>query len=224
MVWHGRHLLVSALRKVLWEADQADEVLGIADVQVAAIVAVHGASVPWGRLRADGVTVVPARRLPDLLQALPADPWARAGGLAGRPSPAAVPRRRLTACQFGARSDCCLRLHRGGCWVRLTAFDHTTGTVLTRCSARRATISLSGVAGSSVITLVGIMSRTRLYVGSFLGSTPKCHEIACVACAVGPMVTLVVLSSLEDSWRRRQTRPQRCERRHARQDVMVTEE
>jgi hypothetical protein len=34
MVWHGRHLLVSALRKVVWP-DQADEVLGIADVQVA---------------------------------------------------------------------------------------------------------------------------------------------------------------------------------------------
>jgi hypothetical protein len=72
MVWHGRHLLISALRTTLWEADQADEVLGIADLQVAAIVAVHGASVPWGELRADGVTVVPARRLPDLLQGLPA--------------------------------------------------------------------------------------------------------------------------------------------------------
>jgi hypothetical protein len=72
MVWHGRHLLVSALRKVLWEADQADEVLGIADITVAAVVAVHGASVPWGCLQADGVTIVPARRVPDLLQALPA--------------------------------------------------------------------------------------------------------------------------------------------------------
>jgi hypothetical protein len=71
MVWHGRHLLVSALRRVLWEADQADAILGIADVQVAAVVAVHGASVPWGLLQADGVTVVPARRVPDLLQALP---------------------------------------------------------------------------------------------------------------------------------------------------------
>jgi hypothetical protein len=71
MVWHGRHLLVSALRKVLWQADQADEALGIADLQVAAIVAVHGTSVPWGRLQADGVTIVPARRVPDLLQALP---------------------------------------------------------------------------------------------------------------------------------------------------------
>jgi Nuclease-related domain len=71
MVWHGRQLLVSALRRVLWAADQADEVLGVAEVQVAAVVAVHGASVPWGRLEADGVTIVPARRLPDLLQALP---------------------------------------------------------------------------------------------------------------------------------------------------------
>jgi hypothetical protein len=49
MVWHGRHLLVSALRRTVWEADQADqagEVLGIADLQIPAIVAVHGASIP----------------------------------------------------------------------------------------------------------------------------------------------------------------------------------
>src|SRR5215217_3420813 len=45
MLWHGRHLLVSTLRRVRWEADQADEVLGIADIQVGAIVAVHRASV-----------------------------------------------------------------------------------------------------------------------------------------------------------------------------------
>ena len=71
MVWHGRHLLVSPLRTTLWEADQADEVLGIADLKVAAIVAVHGDRVPWGALRAEGVTIVPARRLPGLLQTLP---------------------------------------------------------------------------------------------------------------------------------------------------------
>jgi hypothetical protein len=71
MIWRGRRLLVSALRMTLWEADQADEILGIADLQVPAIVAVHGASVPWGVLRAEGVTVVPARRLPELLGALP---------------------------------------------------------------------------------------------------------------------------------------------------------
>jgi hypothetical protein len=70
-LWHGRHLLISTLRKVRWEADQADVVLGVAEVQVAAIVAVHGAHVPWGRLQADGVTIAPARRVPDLLRALP---------------------------------------------------------------------------------------------------------------------------------------------------------
>jgi hypothetical protein len=71
MVWHSRHLLVSTLRKVRWAADQADNVLGIADIMVAAIVALHGASVPWGVLQADGVAIVPARRVADLLQALP---------------------------------------------------------------------------------------------------------------------------------------------------------
>jgi hypothetical protein len=71
MLWHGRHLLVSTLRRTRWEADQADEVLGIADVDVAAVVAVHGASIPWGRVHADGATVLPARRVPDLLQTLP---------------------------------------------------------------------------------------------------------------------------------------------------------
>jgi hypothetical protein len=72
LLWHGRHLLVATLRKVRWAADQADEVLGVADVQVVAIMAVHGAKVPWGRLAADGVIVAPARRVPDMLQALPA--------------------------------------------------------------------------------------------------------------------------------------------------------
>jgi hypothetical protein len=71
LLWHGRNLLVSALRKVRWEADQADEILGIAAIQVAAIVAVHGASVPWGRLDTDAVTVVSARQVPDLLRGLP---------------------------------------------------------------------------------------------------------------------------------------------------------
>jgi Nuclease-related domain len=71
MLWYGRHLLVSTLRKVRWEADQADEVLGIADIQIPAIVAVHGAGVPWGRVDADGATVLVARRVPELLQELP---------------------------------------------------------------------------------------------------------------------------------------------------------
>jgi hypothetical protein len=72
LMWHGRHLLVATLRKLRWAADQADEVLGVADVQVLAIMAVHGANAPWGRLDTDGVIVAPARRMPDLLQALPA--------------------------------------------------------------------------------------------------------------------------------------------------------
>src|SRR5215217_7499628 len=72
LLWHGRQLLVATLRKVRWAADQADEVLGVAEVQVVAIMAMHGANVPWGRLAADGVIVAPARRVPDLLQALPA--------------------------------------------------------------------------------------------------------------------------------------------------------
>jgi hypothetical protein len=71
LLWHGGHLLTMTLRAARWEADQADEVLGVADVQVSAIVAVHGASVPWGRLEVDGVTVAAARRVPDLLRALP---------------------------------------------------------------------------------------------------------------------------------------------------------
>jgi hypothetical protein len=63
LLWHGRHLLVSSLRKVRWEADQADEVLGVA--------AVYDAKVPRGLLQADGVIVAPARRVPDLVCALP---------------------------------------------------------------------------------------------------------------------------------------------------------
>jgi hypothetical protein len=73
MVWHGRPLLISALRKVLEEADQADEVLGIADIQVAAIVAVLGASGPRGGL-GDGRCHYRSFRpggCPALLQALP---------------------------------------------------------------------------------------------------------------------------------------------------------
>jgi hypothetical protein len=72
LLWHGRHLLIATLRKLRWEADQADQVLGVADVQIVAIMAVHGANVPWGRLTADGVIVAPARQVPDLLEALPA--------------------------------------------------------------------------------------------------------------------------------------------------------
>jgi hypothetical protein len=33
--------------------------------------AVHGAQVPWGKVVMEGVPVVPARRLPSMLRALP---------------------------------------------------------------------------------------------------------------------------------------------------------
>jgi hypothetical protein len=45
LLWHGHHPLALALHRVRWEADQ---VLGIADLKVAAIVAVHGDRVPRG--------------------------------------------------------------------------------------------------------------------------------------------------------------------------------
>jgi hypothetical protein len=71
------------LHTVRWEADQADEVLGNADVQVTAIVAVHGAHVLWRRVTVSGVTVAPANGPPDLLRALPLGPVGRADRLAG---------------------------------------------------------------------------------------------------------------------------------------------
>jgi hypothetical protein len=36
------------------------------------IVAVHGAQVPWGKVVTNGMPVMPARRLPSMLRALPA--------------------------------------------------------------------------------------------------------------------------------------------------------
>jgi hypothetical protein len=70
-LWHGRYPLAPTLSAVSFEADQAAQVL--ADPQVVVpIVAVHGAQVPWGKVVMDGVPVVPARRLPSMLRALPA--------------------------------------------------------------------------------------------------------------------------------------------------------
>ena len=96
MLWHGRHLLVSTLRKTRWKADQADEILGIADVDVAAIVAVHGAGIPWGRVQADGITVIPGPTGARTAAGAASNPRARAGGVASRPGPAAVPPGRVT--------------------------------------------------------------------------------------------------------------------------------
>jgi hypothetical protein len=72
-LWHGRYPLAPTLQAVSFEADQAAQVLpdpGV--VVVVPIVAVHGAQVPWGKVVIGGVPVVPARRLPSMLCALPA--------------------------------------------------------------------------------------------------------------------------------------------------------
>jgi len=80
---HGRYPLAPAVRAVGFEADQAAQVLTDPDVVVVPIVAVHGAQVPWGKVVMDGVPVVPARRLPSMLRALPAVPGPeRVAGLA----------------------------------------------------------------------------------------------------------------------------------------------
>jgi hypothetical protein len=56
---------------VEFEADQAAKVLPDPGMAVVPVVAVHGAQVPWGKVVMDGVPVVPARRLPCMLRALP---------------------------------------------------------------------------------------------------------------------------------------------------------
>jgi hypothetical protein len=71
-LWHGHYPLDPALRAVSFEADQAAQVLTDPEVLVVPIVAVHGARVPWGKIVVNGVPVVPARRLPSMLRALPA--------------------------------------------------------------------------------------------------------------------------------------------------------
>ena len=71
-LWHGHYPLAPVLRTVEFEADQAAQVLVDPDVVVVAIVAVHGAQVPWGKVVMNGVPVVPVRRLPSMLRQLPA--------------------------------------------------------------------------------------------------------------------------------------------------------
>jgi hypothetical protein len=70
-LWHGRYPLTPTLRAVEFEADQAAQVLPDPGMAVMPIVAVHGTKVPWGKVVTDGVPVLPARRLPSMLRALP---------------------------------------------------------------------------------------------------------------------------------------------------------
>jgi hypothetical protein len=71
-LWHDRHPLAPALQAVSFEADRAALVLTGPDVVVVPAVVIHGAEVPWGKVVAQGVPVVAARRLPSMLRALPA--------------------------------------------------------------------------------------------------------------------------------------------------------
>jgi hypothetical protein len=71
-LWHGRFPLAPTLRAVDFEADRAAQVPVDPDVVVVPIVAVHGAQVPWGKVVMNGVPVVAARRLPNMLHGLPA--------------------------------------------------------------------------------------------------------------------------------------------------------
>ncbi|MFI5987088.1 NERD domain-containing protein [Streptomyces sp. NPDC051555] len=72
-LWYGRYNQREALRKVVWEAEQAARALG---VEVRPFVAVHGAKVPGprGRIEVQGVTIVAAKKLPRLLQNLMPQP------------------------------------------------------------------------------------------------------------------------------------------------------
>lgn len=71
-LWHGRYPLAPVLRALRFEADQAAQILTAARTEVVPIVAVHGASIPWGRLVVEGVPVVPAKHLASVLGSLPA--------------------------------------------------------------------------------------------------------------------------------------------------------
>jgi Nuclease-related domain len=70
--WHCGYPLAPTLRAVSFEADRAAQALPDPGVVVVPIVAVHGARVPGGKVVVEGVPVVPARRLPSMLRALPA--------------------------------------------------------------------------------------------------------------------------------------------------------
>jgi hypothetical protein len=70
-LWHGRYPLGPALQAVSFEADHAAQVLPDPGVVVRPIMAIHGAQVPWGKVLMDGIPVVPAKRLPSMLRALP---------------------------------------------------------------------------------------------------------------------------------------------------------
>jgi hypothetical protein len=71
LLWHGRTFLLPSLSATRSKADRLQDRVGAPDVWVSPIVAVLGGMVPGGQVTSMGVTVVPARRLPDVLRSLP---------------------------------------------------------------------------------------------------------------------------------------------------------
>jgi hypothetical protein len=71
LLWHGRTFLLPSLSATRSKADRLQDRIGAPDIWVSPIVAVLGGMVPGGQVTSVGVTVVPARRLPDVLRSLP---------------------------------------------------------------------------------------------------------------------------------------------------------
>jgi Nuclease-related domain len=71
LLWHGSTFLLPTLSATRSKADRLQDRLGAPDIWVSPVVAVLGGMVPGGQVTSMGVTVVPARRLPDVLRSLP---------------------------------------------------------------------------------------------------------------------------------------------------------
>jgi hypothetical protein len=71
LLWHGRTFLLPSLSATRSKADRLQDRIAAPDVAVVPIVAVVGGMVPGGQATSMGVTVIPARRLPDVLRSLP---------------------------------------------------------------------------------------------------------------------------------------------------------
>jgi hypothetical protein len=67
-LWYGRYTLTHVLATVRWEAAVLSQVLGIT---VTPTLCIHGATLPWGEVVAEGIPVLPSSRIVMTLRALP---------------------------------------------------------------------------------------------------------------------------------------------------------